>query len=47
VEKAIRKIVLYEQNGIYLGENLIITFETKQNPMNQKQVGSIVDRMLK
>ena len=47
VEKAIRKIAIYEQNEIYLGENLIATFETRKNPMNQKIAGSIINRILK
>lgn len=47
VEKAIRKIALYEQNEIYLGDNLIATFETRKSPMNQKMAASIINRMLK
>lgn len=38
VEKALQKIAAYEQNGIFPGENLILTYETKQTPINQKLV---------
>lgn len=37
-EKALQKISAYEQNGIYMGENLILTYETRQNPINQRLV---------
>lgn len=47
VEKAVQKIVSYEQNGIFPGENLILTFETRQNPINQKLVTLMIQRYLK
>ena len=37
-EKALQKISLYEQNGIFLGEKLILTYETRKTPLNQKQI---------
>lgn len=46
-EKAIQKLATYEQNGIFPGENLILTFETKQNPINQKLVALMIQRYLK
>lgn len=47
VENAIRKIASYEQNGIFPGENLILTYETKKNPLNQKMVNLIIQHYLK
>ena len=38
VEKALLKISSYERNGIYPGERLILTYETRKNPLNQKEV---------
>ena len=35
-EKAINKIQMYEQNGIYVGEKLMLTYETSKNPINPK-----------
>lgn len=45
-EAAIKKIVTYEQNGIFPGENLICTYETKKNPINQKVVKSLIEHYL-
>ena len=39
-ENAIQRILGYEQNGIYPGDGLVLTYETKKNPLNQKQVMS-------
>ena len=47
VEKALHKIAIYEQNGIFPGEDLILTYETKKNPINQKLVRLMVGRYLK
>lgn len=46
VENAIRKIASYEQNGIFPGENLILTYETKKNPLNQKVIKMMIQRYL-
>lgn len=35
-EKAIQKLITYEQNDIFMGKNLILTYETRKNPLNQK-----------
>lgn len=37
-EKALLKINSYEHNGIFPGENLILTHETLMNPLNQKSL---------
>lgn len=47
VEKAIQKITTYEQNGIFPGENLILTYETKKNPLNQKTIMLMIQHYLK
>ena len=43
---AIRKIESYEKNGIYPGENLILTFETQQNVLDFKIIEEMIDRYL-
>lgn len=47
VESALHKITLYEQNGILPGKNLILTYETKKNPINQKMVRLMIQQYLK
>lgn len=47
VENAIRKIASFEQNGIFPGENLILTYETKKNPLNQKIIKMMIQHYLK
>lgn len=46
-EKAIQKITMYEQNGIYPGEQLILTHETRKNPLSQKMVRRMIEHYLK
>jgi len=46
VEKALMKIMLYEENNIFPGVNLILTYETKQNPINQKIVRLLIEQYL-
>ncbi len=46
-EHAIQKIAGYEDNGIEVGEKLIVTYEMKSIPMNQKQITRIVEQKLK
>lgn len=46
VETAIRKIITYEQNGIYPGDKLILTYETRKNPINQKVVKGMIEHFL-
>lgn len=47
VEKAIKKIISYEQNGIFQGEQLILTYETKLQPINQNLVQHLIHHHLK
>ena len=42
-EKAIKKLEDYAQNGIYIGKNLLVTFETLHKPLDMKAV----EKMLK
>ena len=43
VEKAIYKLDTYAKNGIFLGVNLLITYETQKSPLNVK----CLDEMLR
>lgn len=45
-EKAIKKIETLEQNGIFAGVNLIMTYETKEHPLNVKVVDRLVEEFL-
>ena len=46
-EKAIHKTILYEKNGFYPGETLILTSETKNCPIDIEQVIGIIQHFLK
>lgn len=46
-EAAVKKIATYEQNGVFPGENLILTYETRKQPINQKLVRSLIEHYLK
>lgn len=46
-ENALQKIAAYEQNGIFPGENLILTYETRKCPINQKVIKLMIQRYLK
>ena len=43
---AIKKIKTYEDNGIYFGESLILTFETETTVLNTKDIEKKVTRYL-
>ena len=47
VEKALKKIAVYEQNGIFPGENLILTYETRMTPIRQKLIAFMIQHYLK
>ncbi len=47
VEKAVQKIMIYVQNGIIPGKNLILTYETKKSPLNQKIIRMMIQEYLK
>lgn len=44
---AIKKLDLYQMNGILQGERLIITFETEQDVLNTKLISALVEKYLK
>lgn len=46
VENAVYKISKYEQNGLYVGDKLIFTYETRKMPINQKQIKGIIQQYL-
>lgn len=43
-EKAIRKIEMMQKNGFFLGEQLILTFETQTHPLNIKIVEGLINK---
>ena len=43
---AFDKLILYERNGIVLGQNLIITMETKEIPLDIKQILKLIEYYL-
>lgn len=43
---AVHKIETYQKNGIHVGENLILTFETEQSVLNSKNVEELVNKYL-
>lgn len=45
--KMVRKIQAYENNGIFPGERLILTFETEQSVLSTNQIEQMVKRYLK
>lgn len=42
-KKALEKIDVYSENGIYLGERLFVTFESSIKPINLKRVDEIIE----
>ena len=44
--KALKKILLYERNGIYPGDRLILTHETAQDPLDTRIVQGIIHKFL-
>ena len=45
-KKAIRRIQAYENNGIFPGENLILTYETEQNILSTSKIKQLAERYL-
>ena len=43
---AIKKINLYQMNGIFPGERLILTFETEMDILNSKIINALVEKYL-
>ena len=47
VEKALQKIAMYEENGIFQGESLILTYETRLNPISPTIVKLMISQYLR
>ena len=45
VEKTMYKLATYEKNGIYLGVNLFVTFETGKRPLNTRALDDFLRRV--
>ena len=45
-EEMVRRIDLYESNGIFLGEQLLATFETKQQPLTKEALDRLIRKYL-
>ena len=45
-ENAVKKIYAYEKNHIYVGERLILTFETGKTVLDTKLIEELTDRYL-
>ena len=42
----VRKIEMYEKNGIFPGERLILTYETEQSILGTEKIAQMVERYL-
>ena len=45
-EKTVRKISGYEQNGMFPGEDLILTYETRKTPLNSRTIMLMIKHYL-
>ena len=45
-QNAVKKIQAYEENGIYPGERLILTFETSKVVLNTQLIEGLVHKYL-
>lgn len=45
-ENAIKKINTYEQNNIYQGKKLLVTYETSTQPLNTKRLEGLIQEFL-
>ena len=46
VDKVVRKLNAYTQNGIFPGKNLIVTFENSKRPLNLKSINLMIEQYL-
>ena len=46
VKKAVEKLIVYSANGIIIGENLILTLETKGCPLTTAAIKRQIDKYL-
>ena len=42
-DRNVRKIAAYELNGFFQGEKLIVTYETKNDPLNMRHIHKIIE----
>ena len=47
VENAMQKLMLYQQNGIFPGKNLLVTYENRKMPINPKMVRMMIEEYIK
>lgn len=45
-QKAIQKLETFAKNGIYIGKNLLVTFETLRNPLDMKMVEGMLKEFI-
>ena len=45
-EKALRKMDMYEKNGICIGEDLLFSMEAEDSPLDIKQIEAKIKRYL-
>ena len=45
-KNAVKKLLSYSKNGIFPGENLILTFETEQTVLNTEVIECLTSRYL-
>jgi len=45
-ENALKKIATYENNGIFPGDRLLLTYETKNMPISQKKIRRIIQQYM-
>lgn len=45
-ENTLRKLDVYQKNGILLGEGLILTYETSESPLDTNVLKEYVERFL-
>ena len=43
-EENVRKLHLYERNGYVLGDNLLITMETRRSPLEAKSIEAMITK---
>ena len=46
VEKVVRKLEAYAQNGIFPGKNLLVTSENSKRPLNLKMINLMIEQYL-
>lgn len=42
---AMKKLMIYEQNDIFINDRLILTYETANDPLNLRTINEIIDQI--